>query len=128
MIGGILSCLVRISRCTATLSRGQGRLSRARRNCRGSNRSGRPGIVCHFWVTSRDWRRSKAGRWGWWVGGFRLALACGGGDVRSKSAIFYTIMIVAHRRGREPPYVGVIDVQCLLSPLGLASVYASKVG
>jgi len=132
MIGGILlpttSCLVRISRFAATLSRSQGRSSRAGRNCRRSDRSGRPGIVSHFRVPSRDWRRSKTGRRDWWLGRFRPAPACGGGDLRSKSAVFHTIMIVAHRRRREPPYVGVIDVRCLFSPFGLAGVYANKVG
>ena len=130
MIGGILlkrtSCLIRISWCTTTLSRCQGRSSRAGRNYRRSDRSGRPGIVSHFRVISRDWRRSKTGRWDRCLGGFPAAPACGCGDLRSKGAIFHTIMIVAHRRRREPPYVGEIDVQRLFSPFGLAGVYASQ--
>ena len=121
---------VRIGRPAAILSRSQGRLSRTRRNyC--SDRSGRPGIACHLCVTCRGLRCRKRGRGGWgrrWLGGFRGTMASGAGGLRSECALLHTRMAIAKMGCREPVHVGVIDVQRLLSPFGLAGVYADENG
>ena len=93
-----------------------------------SNRSGRSGIVCHFRVTSRDWRRIKTEGRDLWLGGFHPATAWGGGSLHSKSIVFNTMVIITRSRRREPPNVGVIDIWGLFSPFALAVVYANNVG
>ena len=91
-----------------------------------SNGSGWPRILCHFLMTSRDWRRNKTEGRDWRFGGFHLA--CGGGRLHSKSMVFHTTVIITRGRRREPPNVGVIDVRGLFSPFSLAVVYANNVG